>query len=298
MTLNSFAKLNLYLAVINKRKDSFHNIETLFERISLSDKIILNARRDKKINVVCNSCGLPKDPSRNLVYRSAKLLQDTFKIGNGIDIRLIKRIPIGAGLGGGSSNAAATLIGLNKIWKLNLKAQKLAALAEKIGSDVPFFIYDTPFACASGRGERVYPLKMPATLKFWHVLVVPKIKVATPLIYNEWDRLNKGAKMPKRRALTRPSCNVRMLIQALRKHAFSLITKNLLNSLEEATINLYPEVARIKKRLSKLGLDGILMSGSGPAVFAVVSSRKEAVSVSKQLRRESGLWRVFTVKTR
>lgn len=145
MLVKSYAKLNLYLEVLKLRKDNYHSIKTIFERIDLCDKIILKTRRDKKIRVICASKDVPRNRT-NLAYRSAKLLQDKFKLDRGVDIKIIKRIPVGAGLGGGSSNAAFTLLGLNRLWKLRLGQKELARYARKIGSDVAFFIYDYHYA--------------------------------------------------------------------------------------------------------------------------------------------------------
>ena len=287
MIVDSCAKLNLYLAVINKRKDGYHNIKTVFERIGLSDRIILKPRRDNKIKIICSSPLVPKGKT-NLAYRSAKLLQDSFLVKKGVDIEIRKRIPVGAGLGGGSSNAAAVLLGLNKLWGLNLGQNKLLKLAAGIGSDVPFFIYDTPFAMGSGRGEKIKPLKALGNVKLWHVLVVPKIEVLTPVIYNKWDSYS--------RLTSRPHGD-KILTSALKKSDLSLIAKSLFNSLERVTSGLYPEVARIKERFISLGLKAVLMSGSGPAVFATVPSRKEAVSLCRQLKEENKFWQVFASQT-
>lgn len=296
MTLKSFAKLNLFLAVLNKRKDNFHNIETLFERIDLSDKIILTSRRDKNIRITCANPAVPKDNS-NLAYRSAKLLQDNFGIEKGLNIKIIKNIPVGAGLGGGSSNAAAVLIGLNKSWKLGLGINKLANLAAKLGSDVPFFIYNSRFAEGAGRGEMIKPLKRLDKTAFWHVLAVPRIKVPTPLIYKRYDTSAKKGKICKKVRLTKPAYNVKLLTLALEKRDFYLIGEAMFNGLETVTCGLYPEVTRIKERFSGLGAKSILMSGSGPAVFGIIPSRKEAVSLAAQLREENKSWRVFVSKT-
>lgn len=286
MILNSYAKLNLYLEVVNKRPDHYHNLKTVFERIDLADRIILKSRPDKKIKVICRSSLVPKD-SLNLAFKSAKLLQDTFGVNIGADIKIIKRIPVGSGLGGGSSNAASVLLGLNKLWKLNLEQNKLVDLAKQIGSDVPFFIYGLPFALAELRGDKISPLKALNKLRLWHILVVPKIKVSTPIIYAEWDRYSK---------LTRPKYNVKILTLALRKRDFVLLSKALFNSLEGVTLKLYPQAMRVKERLKLLGLKSILMSGSGPAIMGIVSSKKEAIALREQLKG-SRFWQPFVTRT-
>jgi len=286
MILNSYAKINLYLQVLNRRKDNYHNISTIFERISLSDKIILKSRQDKKINIICKASSVAQDNS-NLAWRSAKLLQDSFNIAKGVDIKIIKRIPVGSGLGGGSSNAACVLRGLNKLWKLNLTKDKLAGLAEKLGCDVPFFIYNSPFAQGEARGDKIKPLKALRNVRLWHILAVPKIEVSTASIYKRWDKL-KGLTMPK--------YNVNILILALKKNDFGLIREALFNSLEPVTTALYHRINTIKEKLIRLGVKSILMSGSGPAVFGIVSSRKEALSLYRQLKTDS-LVEVFVTRT-
>ena len=307
LALKSYAKLNLYLAVRNKRKDNYHNIETIFEKISLADKIILTQRKDNLIKISCRDSRVPKDSS-NLAFRSAKLLQENLHLNKGVNIKILKRIPIGSGLGGGSSNAAAVITGLNKLWKLELSQKKLACLGAKVGSDVPFFVYNYPFALGRNRGDRITPLKGLNEIRLWHILIVPKISVSTPLIYKNWDKL-KSSKLslsdkqgnrnknscPIR--LTRPKYGANIIYLALRKNDFLLLNRAIFNSLEPVTTLLYPEVLRIKEKLFQLGLQSILMSGSGPAVFGVVSSRKEAVGLYRQLRKESRFWQVFLART-
>ncbi len=294
MILSSYAKVNLYLEVLNKRKDSYHNIRTIFERIDLCDKIILKPRQDKKISLTHNSPDLPCDISQNLAYKSAKILQE--ELNKGADIRILKRITVGSGLGGGSSNAAAVLLGLNKLWKLNLRQNRLAAFAGKIGCDVPFFIYNCPFALAEARGDKIKPLKALGKLRLWHILVVPKLKVSTPVIYKGWDKLSAAGLRGKAR-LTIPGYNAKILTSALRKNNPELTAKALFNNLEQVTLKIYPAVRRLKEKLISLGLKSILMSGSGPAVFALVSSRKEALFLSRQLKEGNKSWKIFVSRT-
>jgi 4-diphosphocytidyl-2-C-methyl-D-erythritol kinase len=286
LILNSCAKLNLYLAVLNKRKDKYHNLSTLFERIDLSDTIILKSRRDSAIKIICADTQVPKDSS-NLCYRSAQLLQQKYKCLKGIEIKILKRIPVGAGLGGGSSNAASTLVGLNKLWGLRLSRAELSRVAKKIGCDVPFFIADSSFAIGSERGDKIRPLPALKKVNLWHVLVVPRVHVSTPLIYGKWDEYS---------GLTRKSRNVKMNNLAFLKKGLFKVERLLYNSLEEVTTKIYPEVSRVKRELANLGLKAILMSGSGPAVFGIASSRKEAVTVGRQLKKHVS-WRVFVART-
>ena len=287
MVLNSYAKLNLYLSVLSKRKDNYHNIKTLFERIDLCDRINLKVLPEKEIKIICNDLLVPKGPT-NLCFRAAKLLQDKFKIRQGAEIKIIKRIPVGAGLGGGSGNAACVLLGLNKLWKLRLSRKRLASLAKKIGADVAFFIYDVSFAWAEERGDKIRPLTALEKVKLWHILVVPKLHVSTPLIYRNWDKLS---------GLTMRPPDVKILISRLKDKSREIKAELLFNSLEQVTTKLYPEAERAKSALKKLGLKSILMSGSGPAVFGIVSSKKEAESSSRKLRNLERSWRIFVART-
>ena len=287
LVIHSFAKINLFLEIIHKRPDNYHTINTLFERVSLCDKIIIKNRTDNLIKITCNDCRVPLDES-NLCFKAAKLLRDKFGIEKGLDIEIAKRIPVGAGLGGGSSNAASVLLALNKLWRLNLSKAKLAALAARLGSDVPFFIYDTPFARGEGCGEKIYLLNKLNKVKLWHILVVPETHVSTPLIYKKWDAFSR---------LTKPASNVKIIISKLAEKNPAFKPGLLFNSLEPVTLKLYPEVRRIKEKLKRLGLMNVLMSGSGGAFFAVVSSEKEAATLAKRLKKEESPWRAFAVST-
>lgn len=289
MVLKSYAKLNLYLEVLNRRKDNYHNIKTLFERISLCDKITLKSRPDKQIKIISHSPDIPKDSS-NLAFRSAKLLQDSLKIDKGVEIKITKRIPVGSGMGGGSSNAAFVLLGLNKLWKLHLSRVKLVGFAKRIGSDVPFFIYNLPFALGEAKGDEIKPLSSLRGVRLWHVLVVPKIKVSTPMIYKNWDKNREIL------GLTRPKYNVNILTLALRRKDLAAVNLALFNNLEPITAKIYPELKPIRDKLNLLGLQSILMSGSGPAIMAIASSRKEAVSAYRQLKKDK-FWQVFVTRT-
>lgn len=301
MIVHSFAKLNLYLKILSLRKDKYHNISTIFEKISLSDKIIIKKTAGSAIKVICNNPQVPTDKT-NLCFRAAKLLQEEGKLKSGIEIRIIKRIPVGAGLGGGSSNASSTLLALNKLWNLKLSKKKLLSLARILGADCAFFISGASFAKGSSRGDIIKPIRFKKPLRLWHVLVVPKRHVSTPKIYREWDRLTpapikKTGQNKLVRGLTRPASDVKILTSELSKNGFGDKSNLLFNDLESVTFRLYPQVKRIKERLARFGLKAILMSGSGPAVFAVVSSRKEALSIHRQLRKMDHSWRVFAIRT-
>ena len=308
MVIKSFAKLNLYLQVLNKRKDNFHNLSTLFARIDLADKLIFRKRKDSLIKIKCDGHQVPKGKT-NLCYRAADLLKQelrlknnglpssrqSHKLNSGIEIELKKFIPVGAGLGGGSANAASVLLGLNQFWNLNLSKTRLVSLGAKLGSDVPFFIYQTRFALGSQRGDKIKPLASLDRLKLWFILIYPKFKVSTPLIYQEFDTHLSGSSSFSQ--LTRPRCNVKILTSELLKKGNLVSAGCLYNSLEPITSNLYPVVNQVKNALFGIGLDKVMMSGSGPAVFAICDSYLQAQSLRNKLCKQYKSWQIFVVST-
>jgi 4-diphosphocytidyl-2C-methyl-D-erythritol kinase len=298
LVTKSFAKLNLYLQVLNKRKDNFHNLSTLFARIDLADTLIFRKRKDNLIKIKCDSRQVPRDKT-NLGYRAAALLRQKFNLSFGIEIEIKKRIPVGAGLGGGSSNAASVLLGLNRLWNLNLSKAKLANLGAQLGSDVPFFIHQEKFALGSQRGDKIKPLASLDKLKLWFILVYPNFKVSTPLIYQKFDTCltaKPWARGPFSR-LTRPRCNVKILTSQLLKKGKAVDVHCFFNGLEAITSDLYPEVNQVKKALCGIGLDKVMMSGSGPAVFAICNSGKQAQDLKKKLSKLYKTWQIFVVST-
>lgn len=279
LKVSSSAKLNLYLEILNKRPDGYHNLRTVFERISLNDTLTLKEIDSPEIRVISDSKDIPCD-SRNLAYKAAEILKDDLGIEKGLEIRIKKIIPVGAGLGGGSSNAASVLLGLNRLWRLGLSRGRLLGYAAKLGSDVSFFIYNCPYALGTSRGEKIRPLKS-WKKRLWHILVVPKINVPTKEIYREFDTF--GGLNPN--AGTDPG--VCPNIKAM-----------LFNRLEEAAFRRYPQVREVKEILLKeAGLENALMSGSGSAVFGLVDSRKEGLRIAKRVSRFKD-WKIFVVKTK
>jgi len=292
--LKSPAKINLFLNVLRKRKDGYHDIETLFERISLADEIALS-KRPSGVQLKCSygvaSHGRAPLPAgqKNLATRAAKLLKDEYKVREGVFIKIKKRIPIGAGLGGGSSNAAAVLLGLNRLWRLDLSKKTLLRLAAKLGSDVPFFIMDTPFALGRGRGEILKEIRAPR-LKIWHCLVWPGFSISTKKAY---QALRPSFLTPKK-------TDAKMLIRSIRKcqkaRARHTVPILLTNSLELALNKRLKEISRVKKELTWQGASGCLMSGSGSCVFGVFKSKKGAEQAARFLKKNKS-WQVFVVST-
>lgn len=280
MILKSPAKVNLYLEVLNKRKDGFHNIKTVFEKIALCDLITLK-KREKGIKITASGEKIPLG-RKNLTYQAARLLQKETDIGKGVEINIKKNIPVGAGLGGGSSNAATVLSGLNRLWDLGLSGQQLLSLGSKIGADVPFFLSKYTWAVGQGKGERLKPVA--SSLNLWHLIVIPRQRISTK---DSYQQLNLG--------LTKERILYNMVIHALKQNKGNLIGQALFNRLENsnATSNCLP-IQKIKNIFSGFGIKAI-MSGSGSAVFAVFTKRQEAFRVKQVFSVYP--WEIFMVKT-
>ena len=296
--LFSPAKVNLFLNVLRKRKDGYHELETLFERIDLKDTITIR-RTPRRIRIQNRGEKVPSD-TKHLAYRAAKLLKDTYHVRQGVRITVQKRIPVSAGLGGGSSNAATVLLGLNRLWKLGLSRQVLLKLGAKLGSDVPFFILETPFALAKGRGELLKKFPAPG-IKLWHVLVKPPFSISTKTAYRVFDALTPPLRPAKRlfggAGLTLPKAGVRMLLHSIQKGDSGALAKLLTNSLELTLNKRLTEILKIKKRLLKEGAAGALLSGSGSCVFGLFSSKAKAVKAARRLRQAHRAWKVFVAST-
>lgn len=287
MRLLSPAKVNLYLRILSKRKDGYHNIETLFERIRLFDDITLLPAASG-IHLKTAGADIPDGP-QNLVYRAALLLKESCGVKKGVRIRLRKRIPVSAGLGGGSSNAATTLLGLNRFWKLGLGRKRLLELGAQLGSDVPFFLLETSFAIGRGRGERLEKLRGP---KLWHCLVKPDFGISTQEAYAAWARRNSR----HHPSLTPPRGDVKMLLHSWQKGGWGQVSQLLNNSLEVILNKRFTEIEKIKRALSDRGAVGSLLSGSGSSVFGVFQNSKKAHAAARSLKKNKR-WRVFVAST-
>ena len=248
------AKINLSLDVLHKRPDGYHEVEMVMTTIDLADRVELATRKDGVIHIVSHNRFVPDD-NRNLAYQAAQMLKEKYSITDGVSISITKTIPVAAGLAGGSSDAAATLRGLNKLWNLGLSLDELAEIGAQIGSDVSFCVYGGT-ALATGRGEIIRPI--PAPPHCWVVLAKPTIGVSTSEIYGnlDVDKINHP--------------DVEGMVQAIQNEDYEQVTSLLGNALESVTLKLYPEVANIKDQMKKFGADAVLMSGSGPTVFGLV----------------------------
>ncbi|MCM0627089.1 4-(cytidine 5'-diphospho)-2-C-methyl-D-erythritol kinase [Lysinibacillus capsici] len=262
------AKINLTLDVLYKRPDNFHEVEMVMTTVDLADRISLESREDGVIQIISTDNFVPND-HRNFAYQAARLIKDTYGIRQGVSITIEKEIPIAAGLAGGSSDAAATLKGLNELWDLGLSIDELAELGAKIGSDVSFCVYGGT-ALATGRGEKIKEL--PAPPNCWVVLAKPKIGVSTAEVYG-------GLKVE---GLQHP--NTQQMIQAIEKKDYELLCSSLGNVLETVTFKLHPEVVMLKEQMKRFGADATLMSGSGPTVFGLVDSEARVSRIYNGLR--------------
>lgn len=277
------AKLNLYLRVIGRRPDGYHDLETLFEQIDLADEIALTPQ-PKGITVSCDDPTLDCGPE-NLATKAALLLQQTSGIVQGVAIHITKRIPISSGLGGGSSDAATVLLGLNQLWGLQLTTQQLHAFASQLGSDVPFFIEQVAFAIGRGRGDACESLghNLPT---LWHVLVAPKMRLSTQAVYDGFDASRAGRS--RESGLTGPAPSLTMCLHALRNGSLGELAEGLLNDLQPEAIRRCPVLTDLHQQLRACGSLGTLTSGSGPSVFGLCRDRSHAQDCLRAFDR-SGL---------
>lgn len=278
LELISRAKINLTLEVLFRRFDGYHELLSVMQELELGDEIMLKNLTDSdQIELECSNEDLPRDEA-NLAVKAAALLQQEFSPQKGAFIRLVKNIPIAAGLGGGSSNAAAVLLGLNELWKLKLEKEILLKLAARIGSDVPFFI-EGGTVLAEGRGEKLKPL---------HPFPCCSVLLASPSgtklsAAEVYSSLNLD-RIPEK---TITGKFVRQLSKGnqVDRDRLGSLQKLMINHLEDAVFSLSPEVENLKKKLSKAGLPA-LVSGSGPTVFAVSEDRDALRQAADQLLEE------------
>lgn len=263
------AKINLALDVLRKREDGYHEVEMVMTMIDLADRIEMYELPRDTIVISSQVGYIPLD-EKNLAFQAAKLFKERFNVSRGVYIHLNKKIPVAAGLAGGSSDAAATLRGLNRLWGLNIPLTELEELGAELGSDIPFCVRGGT-AIVRGRGEQVESIPSPP--KCWVIVARPAISVSTAEIYS---RLKVDS------IKIHPS--VQKMKDAIYHADYQDVCANLGNVLEDVTISLYPEVKRIKDCMRNLGADGVLMSGSGPSVFALVRRESKAARIYNGLR--------------
>lgn len=278
LVIETPAKINLHLEVLGKRADGYHELETLLVAVTLYDTLTF-AAAESGTELACDDPDAGPSEA-NLVVRAVELVRRESGKADGIKIELKKQIPVAAGLAGGSSDAAATLVALNKLWKLNWPLEWLAQLAEQLGSDVPFFLHG-PAAVAKGRGEKLETITLGAPLHL--VLVAPPRGLSTALVFGKLT-------VPKQPVPLGP------MVDAVKLGDVTTVAKLLHNRLQAVSAELSPAVADLQTKAQQWPCLGHLMSGSGSAYFAVCESALQAESLGRQLRGEN-VGSVFVVRS-
>ncbi|MDT7605188.1 MAG: 4-diphosphocytidyl-2-C-methyl-D-erythritol kinase [Acidobacteriota bacterium] len=281
-TLPSFAKINLSLRVLGRLPDGYHEIRTVFQTITLRDQLTFHALDEPRVELECDAAGVPADES-NLVLRAAKLLRERFRLRRGARVKLEKTIPAGGGLGGGSSNAAVTLVGLARLWEIETTRDELCALGAKLGTDVPFF-FTGGTALGTGRGTDVAPLADAAHAEL--LVVTPRVKISTAEAY-------KSLNAP---ALTKEFAPVNLLVSHAKSDFSDSLPSALANDFEPAIFRHHPEIERARDALLDTGAGGALLSGSGSSVFGVFASAEQVGRARTSLHGEAG-WQTFACAT-
>ena len=275
LALRSHAKINLYLDVLPRRADGYHDIETVFQTVGLWDALHLEAVDSGAVTLTCSRPDLDTGGT-NLVCRAAALLRARTGCTRGAALHLQKNIPVAAGLAGGSGNAAAALVGLNRLWHLGLSAEALAVLALELGSDVPYCLRGG-LAAATGRGELLAPLG--GGHAWWHVLVHPPLAVSTAEVYNHPLLEKSGEPRPDGRTVS-----FQRVIEAL---AAGDLRAAVFNRMERPVFAMHPVLAEIKARLQEAGCLAAVMSGSGSTMFGVCADEGDARRVAERM---GGAW--------
>jgi len=275
------AKVNTILKVVGRRPNGYHDLAMVMEKLSLHDEIVLELidhgielRLEGESDSGMNAEG-------NLAWKAAQAFREAADVTKGVRIILKKNIPVAAGLGGGSSDAATTLVGLNDLWEIDWPEEQLAKLGSRLGADVPFFCYEGP-ALVEGIGDRIVPIsKLP---KLYILLINPGFAVSTPWVYRQWDILQE-------KGLTVGVGDVRLprLFET-----FQDVTANLTNDLEAVTIPAYPELKEIKNFLIGAGAQGALMAGSGPTVFGLFEDKAVRDDAFSHVTKRS--WKVYATE--
>lgn len=293
LVVHTPAKLNLFLKILGKRPDGYHSLETVMVSVGLYDSLVFREIKSNQTLLNCHRCeSLPTSGNEvypvlstgpdNLIVRAVQLLRKHTGCHEGVEIDLLKRIPMQAGMGGGSSDAAATLVGLNQLWGLELKSDSLHELAAQLGSDVNFFI-DSPIAAiCRGRGELVEPIRLPRSLAM--VVVCPKTGLSTPDVFRQWS------------ATIRESNAIQSSATRLKRGVWST-DDSIDNALERPAVQLNDDVRQTLDTLRHVTSGPVSMSGSGTACFAMCRSWIEAQKIARRLRSR-GIGQVIPVRSR
>lgn len=262
------AKINLGLDILGKRPDGLHELSMVMASIDLADRLYLEEIAEDKIVIETNKAFLPTD-KKNHVYEALELVKNRFQIQTGLHVKIQKKIPVAAGLGGGSTDSAAALRAINRLWSLNLTTAELAQLGAEVGSDVPYCVYGKT-SLVEGFGEKVTVL--PPMPQCWVVVVKPRMSVSTRTVFSQivMDQLHHP--------------DISALVAAIEANDYQAMTKNLGNSMEAVTIKKHPIIQQIKDRMVKYGADAAMMSGSGPTVYGLCHKYSRAQHVMNALK--------------
>ncbi len=262
------AKINLGLDILGKRSDGLHELAMVMASIDLADRLYLEEIPEDKIIIETNKAFLPTD-KKNHVYEALELVKERFGIKQGLQVKIHKEIPVAAGLGGGSTDSAAALRAVNRLWDLGLSMEELASLGAEVGSDVPYCVYGQT-SLVEGFGEKVTPIApMP---QCWVVVVKPRMSVSTRAIFAQIVMED----------LYHP--DISALVSAIEAGDYQKMTQNLGNSMEVVTIRKHPVIQQLKDRMLKYGADAAMMSGSGPTVYALCHKYSRAKHVMNALK--------------
>jgi 4-diphosphocytidyl-2-C-methyl-D-erythritol kinase len=289
VSLPSFAKINWSLKILGKRSDGYHELQTLIQTVSLHDDLHFEENDDGSVSLSCDNPDIPTD-NHNLVLRAARALQQRCKVAQGARIHLDKRIPVKAGLGGASSNAAVSLVALCHLWQVQLPVPELFEIAAKLGADVPFFLMG---GCvhASGTGTTLSPLPEEAAPTTRHLIIVmPNVGVSTAAAY---AALNSGALTTRN---TDPILSVSQTEANARHSQLRPPEDSLENDFESVIFDIEPEIRRTKETLLQAGALGALLAGSGSSVFGIFADREDQERAVNEIKLEAG-WRIFPCVT-
>jgi len=262
------AKINLGLDILGKRPDGLHELAMVMASIDLADRLYLEEIPEDRIIIETNKAFLPTD-KKNHVYEALELVKERFEIKKGLRVKIHKEIPVAAGLGGGSTDSAAALRAVNRLWDLGLSIEEIASLGAEVGSDVPYCVYGQT-SLVEGFGEKVTPIApMP---QCWVVVVKPRMSVSTRTIFAQIVMED----------LYHP--DIAALVSAIEANDYQKMTENLGNSMEVVTIRKHPVIQQLKDRMLKYGADAAMMSGSGPTVYALCHKYSRAKHVFNALK--------------
>ena len=267
------AKINLSLLIAGKRDDGFHEIETLMAKVNLYDEILFEQGNSGRVELFCKGQYSISAGPENLVHKACRLLLNRAGMSQQIKVTLTKNIPVGAGLGGGSSDAAATLIGLNKFAKTGFSQQELSEMASELGSDIAFFI-GGPLAYCTGRGEKIR--KIEKIYPFLAILVLPNISVSTKKVYENYEH-NKDLYKTLKGAIC----------EHLEKNRVDLIAQMCANMLNFSCFSIHHRIGQLKAKIEKLGVAPICLSGSGSAMFHIIEGADHQRAKEYQARLSS-----------